>query len=61
MARSRIMERGRLKELQEIKKLTPSERLVIAARLSDICLALAKAGRRASSGCRSKKISKTCR
>ncbi|MBI5599228.1 MAG: hypothetical protein HY890_05755 [Deltaproteobacteria bacterium] len=44
MARSKTMERSRVKELRDLRKLTPPERLMLAVKLSDFCLKLKKAG-----------------
>lgn len=55
MAKSLTIERSRERELLEIKKLTPSERLDMAAKLSDLCLELMKAGKEAKKGVSGKK------
>ncbi|WKZ32818.1 MAG: hypothetical protein QY316_13065 [Thermodesulfobacteriota bacterium] len=47
MAKSLTMERSRRKELEDIKKLKPSEKLDMATELSDFCLELMKAGKEA--------------
>ncbi|GEM_PF-3022939 len=47
MAKSRTMTRGRELELKAAGRLTPSKRLETAAKLSDLCLKLGKAGREA--------------
>ncbi len=47
LAKSRTMTRGRELELKAAGRLTPSKRLETAAKLSDLCLKLGKAGREA--------------
>ena len=44
MARSKTMERGREKEIKAALKFKPAKKLVLAAKLSDFCLELMKAG-----------------
>lgn len=48
MARSKTMERGRKKEIKAILKLKPAEKLAMAAKLSDFCLELRRAGTEAN-------------
>ncbi len=55
MAKSLTIERSRQKELEEIKKLNPSEKLDLAAKLSDFCLDLLKAGKEAKNSVSGKK------
>lgn len=44
MARSKTMERGREKEIKAALKFTPAKKLDMAAKLSDFCLELMRAG-----------------
>ncbi len=47
MAKSKIMQLSKKKEAGIYKKLTPSEKLMMAVELSDFCMELKKAGEKA--------------
>jgi hypothetical protein len=46
LARSKTIEASRKKELEEYRKMTPSERLSLAVELSELSLELMRAGRK---------------
>jgi hypothetical protein len=50
-----MIQRSKEIELEAIKKLRPSERLMIATELSDICIKLMKAGKEAMKNVHGKK------
>jgi len=46
MAKSKTMERSKASESKAARRLKPSEKLSTAAKLSDFCVELMKAGRK---------------
>lgn len=48
MRRSKTIEKSRAREMEAIKKMPPSAKLLMVARLTDCCLKLTKAGAEAA-------------